>query len=97
MKQKDIRKCAVCGLGVMHAGGVAFYRVTVEHMVVDMRAIQQQAGLEMMLGSPALATVMGPDRDIANRLGDPVEVMFCQECGITPETSIAQILETKSA
>lgn len=41
MKQTEIKPCAACGKGVMHAGAPQFYQVTVQH------------GLEQMLGGNA--------------------------------------------
>lgn len=82
--QKDLEPCAMCGKGLMHAGVPIFSRVTVETFGLDARAIQQQAGLEMMLGHPGLAAVMGPHAAMAARLGQPENMLICQTCGMSP-------------
>lgn len=66
MKQNEFKKCVCCGKGMLHAGGPTFVRLRIEHMVINARNVQQQAGLEMMIGG--LASVMGPDRDLAVRV-----------------------------
>jgi hypothetical protein len=92
VKRNEIQKCAGCGQGVMHDGNIAFYRIAVEHMVCDVGAIRRQAGLEMMMGSPVLAAVMGPDQDLAQSVGKPVTLLLCQDCGIG-KIPVAQLLE----
>lgn len=83
MKQTDLRPCSNCGNGVMHAGHALFYRMKIETMVVDIAAVQQQAGLEMMLGgNAALAFVMGPQRDMA-KAAAALEVIVCMPCMMT--------------
>ena len=84
MKAADLKPCAICGLGVMHAGVPVFFRVKVEHMGIDTLAVRQTHGLETMLGSVALARVMGPDPDIAKPIVDAVEVLVCQSCALEP-------------
>jgi hypothetical protein len=93
MRQNEIQKCVCCGKGMMHAGSPSFYRVAIEHMVINVGAIRRQAGLEMMLGSPALAAVMGPDQTLAEAVGKPVTVFVCQGCGIMNSVPVAQMLE----
>lgn len=82
-KHRDLMKCVCCAQGMMANGDMTFYRVTLERMCVDMAAVQQQSGLEMMLGGNArLANVMGPDADIAKPLGPGVQVFVCDRCAI---------------
>lgn len=101
MKQTELKPCAACGKGVMHAGAPQFYKITIQPHVVNIGAIQRQHGLEMMLGAGAghnqnaVATVafhMGSQEDIAVPFGEPVELLLCQDCGIA-EQSIAALLE----
>jgi hypothetical protein len=70
LKANEIGK-TVTGRGVAEQGPI-FYRVTVEQCGLDRDAISRQAGLEMMLGSPVLASVMGPNEDVANILSKHV-------------------------
>ncbi len=85
MKAADLKPCAICGKGVMHSGVPLFYRVKVEHMGIDASAVRQVHGLETMLGSVALARVMGPDPDIAKPIiEDQPAVLVCQPCALEP-------------
>lgn len=91
MKQSDLRPCALCGQGMMHAGSPIFYRVTVDHMVVDLGAAQRQHGLEMMMGPAAsLAQVLGPDEDMAKQ-ASRVTALVCQECALSPASALLHI------
>ena len=78
---RRIAECAVCKRGVMHNGLPFFYRVTVERHGIQMRAVQQQAGLEMMLGgNVAIAEAMGPDPDATVTLMEPTALTVCETC-----------------
>lgn len=95
MKQTEIKPCAACGKGVMHAGAPQFYQVTVQPHLVNVPAIQRQHGLEQMLGGNAtIAFHMGTQEELAVPFGEPVVMFLCQDCGIT-EQSIAGLLETE--
>ena len=48
LRAAQFTKCCSCGKGV--GGNIFFYRVTVEHHVLDTRAIQRQHGLEQIVG-----------------------------------------------
>lgn len=63
IKAQDIGN-SVTGKGVA-ADGPVFYRVTIETCGLDLRAIQRQAGLELMVGNAALAAALSPDEHIA--------------------------------
>lgn len=77
LKAREITK-TVTGEGVAAQGSI-FYRVTIEQCGLDRTAIRRQAGLEMMLGSPALAAAMGPDEDIAKILSKHVVFVGMQD------------------
>lgn len=94
MKHKDFSPCASCGKGVMHTGVPLFYRITIEHMGIDARAVQRQAGLEQFFaGNAMLANIMGPDDDLGLPIGDAVRGLLCATCGNSPETCFALIAE----
>lgn len=82
MKREELKKCASCDRGMMACGAAIFWRVNVEMFAVDVKAVQRQHGLEMMLGSPALAHVMGPGEDIARRIDieDTEPMLVCNDC-----------------
>lgn len=67
------------------------YRVTVDRLVLDPRAIQRQAGLEMQIGA-ALASVMGTNEDLAVPL-DTSQVVICGDCLLRP---LAALLEVRN-
>ena len=94
MKQKDIKPCALCGKGVMHSNQLLFWRVSLQHMAVNLGAVQRQAGLEMMMGgNHVLAHFMGPDEDMGKPLGDALEILICQECSLTDHHPIGVLAE----
>lgn len=92
MKAEDLKPCAICGKGMMHAGTPLFYRVRIEAMGVDIRAVQQHAGMEMMMGGGVagvkLARVLGPNPDIAKPIDpEPAKpVLVCQPCALEPRS-----------
>ncbi len=79
-KQSELKPCAVCGKGLAHDGNFLFWRLKFERLGIDHSAVQRQHGLELMLGSPAIARVMGPDEDIAKVLDGPTSVLVCEPC-----------------
>jgi len=77
LKERDLRPCALCG---NHHVGLILYRVTVETFCLDLGAMRRQIGLGMMMGgNAAIAQVMGPDEDMANRV-DTSTVILCLDC-----------------
>ncbi len=77
LKASEIGR-TVTGGGVAEQGPI-FYRVTVEQCGLDRTAIQRQAGLEQMLGSHVLASVMGPNDDVAKVLAKSVVFVGMQD------------------
>lgn len=92
MKQHEIKPCLSCGKGVMHSNDITFLRVKIEAMVVDLNAVREQHGLELQIG--ALASVMGPDKDLAKGLGEKVFLM-CLPCTLEPKP-VYMLLERAS-
>ncbi len=84
MKESELREnatCALCGLRIGHAGIPIFYRVKLETFGLKIDAIKRKTGLEMMMdGNSALASVMGPDEDMAEPIGDALSFTVCQSC-----------------
>lgn len=93
MKRDGLQKCICCGKGMMHNNDPFFYRMTLEYFLVDMKAVHRQAGLEQFIGSPVLASVMGPDDDIATSISKKVTVFICFTCSVNKKQSIAIIHE----
>ena len=72
MKEKELREkatCKLCGKPIGHTGIPLFWRVRIERYGLKKEAIERQAGLTMTLGGHAqLASVMGPDEDMAEKI-----------------------------
>lgn len=82
LKQRDIRPCALCKQGVMHDSNMVFYRLRLEYHVVDVGAVQRAHGAEMMMGSPALAQILGVDEDMS-KVVDTGDILVCLPCAMT--------------
>ena len=97
MKERELReiaKCALCHQPFGHEGLPLFWRVKIERYGVDLAAVQRQTGLAMMFnGNGAIAAVMGPDEDMAKRIGDSTEFTVCEKCALSQEYSIAGLDE----
>ena len=92
MKQKDLTKCAFCGKGMMHNGCIQFFEITISRYMVKLGAVRQQAGLEMMIGGQ-LAEAMGPNEDMATKIGKPSRSLICNDCACVKQMAIAQMEE----
>ena len=94
MKQTDFKPCARCKKGVMHTGLPLFYRVTVERMGVDGRAVNRQAGLEQFLGGNAqIANIMGSNEDMGLPIGPAAQGLLCETCANDMDNCFALISE----
>ncbi len=101
LKERELRefaKCAACGKQVGHTGFPRIWRVTIEQYVIDLAAVSRQSGLAMLLGgSGILAAAMGPDADMATRIGDATVFAVCEHCAINAEYSICALQEIVEA
>lgn len=86
MDVAELKKCAACGMGVMHRGSPVFYRVTVEQCIVDTRNVQRMHGMEMAMGSVGLARVFSPSNTVAHVL-PATPKLVCSDCLL--ETPVA--------
>ena len=75
----------------MASGLPLFWRVRIERFGISAPAVQRQTGLAMLLGSAALASVMGPDEDLASPMMEPKTVTICDTCGTERFLPIAAI------
>ena len=100
MKLSEIKKCAVCGKGVMHTGLPLFWRVRIDRFGIDKAAVDRRAGLEMFFGGglpgARLAGVMGPDEDIAKPVMDEVVLILCEDCACNDRRPVAVLAEMAS-
>lgn len=95
MKEEELREiatCIMCGKPFGHTQKMFFWRLTIERYAVNINAVQRKTGLEMLLGNPYLATVMGPNEDMASIIGEPDKVTICEDCGMKP-INLFDILE----
>ena len=95
MKRKDIKPCVLCGKGMMHDNNILFYKVRLTRLGVNLGAVQQRMGLEMMLGSPVLAGVMGPDEDLATKITSQ-EFLVCDTCALERSLVLCHLDEIAS-
>ena len=85
MKEKELREhaiCSRCKKPIGHTGLPLFWTLRVERFGIKSQAIHRQDGLAAFLGNSALASVMGPDEDLAESILDPVELTLCEECAL---------------
>lgn len=96
MRERELREhatCSACGQKIGHTGVPLFATVTVNRYMVNMRALQRQQGLTMMLGGEAvLAQVMGPDEDMAKVLNTS-ELTLCSDCVMKPQ-DLSELIAT---
>lgn len=53
--------------GMMHGGDIHFYEVTVSQCLVDLPAVRQQHGMEMLMGNTVLGAMLAPTTTVAHR------------------------------
>lgn len=98
MKERELREhavCSLCGEKIGHSGLPIFCRVTVEQFSINLNAVQRQTGLAMTLGHAGLASVMGPDEEMAHEI-DRITLTVCHQCAINGDTPIAALHEVAS-
>lgn len=94
---RELQMCVHCGKGMMHAGAIYFYEVTVTQCITDMNSVRQMAGLELTLGAAApLASIFAPSTRVAVRMGDGVKKFVCSECALTKEVSLYDYMEDEA-
>ena len=96
IKQREIKACALCDKGVAYGSNFMFWRLRFDRAAVNPRGVEQQHGLELMLGSPRLATIMGADPDIAKVLDGPHDVWICEPCVLDKMLGLFLIAEKLS-
>lgn len=96
MKESELRQhvtCTLCSRPIGHTGLPLFWRVTVERFGIDARAVRRLQGLGDLLGSHALASVMGPDEELAKPVMEPVKATVCEACALERGLPVAVIAE----
>lgn len=83
LSEQDLAKlghCAICKKPLLGGALPIFYRIEISRFGFDGGAVQRRAGLEMMLGNAALASVFSPDRHLATCLDGPATVAVHETC-----------------
>lgn len=84
MKEKELRQhavCSKCGRKIGHTGVPLFWTVEVRRHGIKLDAVKRQSGFAMMMGSPELARVMGPDEEMTEELYS-ANMTLCENCGM---------------
>lgn len=95
LKHKDFKPCLLCGKGMMHAGSITFFRLTLERHLIDTRAVQRAHGMELMMGNARLANIMGPDEALAKQV-DTNTFLICEPCAINRQERLFEIYQKAS-
>ncbi|WP_111429718.1 hypothetical protein [Rhodobacteraceae bacterium DSL-40] len=91
MKQADLQACAPCVKGMMHVGASFFCRGEIGQMVVDLKVVQRQAGLEMEFGG-RIAGALDPDEELAVEVRSR-KALVCSDCALGERMLLAVPLE----
>lgn len=83
MRAEDFKKCARCGKGMAHAGTPIFYRVTLESMMIDARAVQRTDAMEKYMGGAVALARVFEDPVIAQVVVTHT-TLLCQPCAMQP-------------
>lgn len=75
---QKLGNCIVCGNKQLEGHVPLFYCVTITRAGFDAKALQREAGLEMMVGP--LARVFSPNDDLAKIIDGPHEVFVHETC-----------------
>lgn len=88
MKRAELLKhsqCNLCGHKIGHTALPLFWRVTVERFGVDLQALRRADGFALTIGSADIASLMGPDEDLARPVMQPVVLTVCEQCAVAPD------------
>lgn len=100
MNEIELRKAATCALcrgKIMQSGLPLFYQVTIARHGIDVNAVRRQAGLGTFLGSPTLASIMGPDEQMTVTVMDPSTITVCEPCSTAKQHCVAALAEVASS
>ena len=95
MKERELRQHTQCDLCHRKLGQTEiplFWMVTVERYGLDLKAIERQQGMAMMMGGNAtLAMHMGPDENLAQQLMEATKLTVCETCAHTQPVLMAAL------
>ena len=86
MRAGDFTKCKGCGKGMMHTGLPIFWRVKIERMGINNRAVQQADAMERYMGGAVALARVFEDPEIAKPIEgiEPQTILICEECSLKP-------------
>lgn len=99
MKRADLIEVATCGLCHRRIGETSssqFYRVTVEQHGILLDAVKRHAGLEQLVGSPAIAAALGPDEDMTAVTMPAAIVTVCMDCSNDDLVDIVHAIQRRA-
>ena len=82
MKEDELRKhctCKICGEKIGQKAMPCLWKIHAERHFIDGKVIQRHAGLEAIVGSPMIASVMSPGEDFTKCFCS-MDIMICDEC-----------------
>jgi hypothetical protein len=65
---------------MMHAGHILFCRISIERLGVRMDRVKRAHGMELLVGNPTLANIMGQDENLAEVLDCQKDLLVCGKC-----------------
>lgn len=80
-KRDDIKNCSICERGIAHNNPVGmFWRLKLERLMLDPRAIQREAGMESMMGGGVdpRAAVVNAGQRVARQCYELADAMFAE-------------------
>lgn len=80
MKASELRPCDLCGRGLMHDGVPLLWRVRLERLGIDRRAVQQAAAMELHFGGAVRLARMFADPEVAISVGEARTILVCEAC-----------------
>lgn len=92
MKELELRNNTQCNICHRKLGQLAipiFWTVKAQRHGLDLKAIQRQQGLAMMMGGNGiLASTMGPDEEMTKELTEEIKITVCDECFMSNDIGI---------
>ncbi len=97
MKEKELRKHAICNLchkKIGESGIPMFWIIKIERHGVNLDTVKRQDGLTAVLGgSVVLSQVMGANENMTMPMMEPLTLTVCETCAVECNYCVAQMSE----
>lgn len=96
MNSEELRPCDICGNGHMADGAVTFHRVRFERYAVDLAAVRERHGLQLIWNNrapAALVEAFATREDVAVLAYEPADLFICETCAAGESMTIATLAE----